>query len=109
MVACYKKLWKLLIDKDMTKTGLRMASGVSSSTIAKMMRGDDIKVSILVRHCEVLGCDIGDIIQILPSTERKIADCKRKNCVYKPSKKQNTSRRTAATSATNSNVGRAIA
>jgi len=94
MVACYKNLWKLLIDKDMTKTGLRMASGVSSSTIAKMTRGDDIKVSVLVRLCEVLGCDIGDIIQILPDAERTMTDGKRKSRVRKPSKKENPNPRT---------------
>jgi len=94
MIVCYKKLWKLLIDKDMTKTRLRLASGLSSSTIAKMTRGDDIKVSVLVRLCEVLGCDIGDIIQILPDAERTMPDGKRKSRVRKPSKKQKPKPRT---------------
>ena len=105
MDACSKKLWKLLIDKDMTKSGSRMASGVSSSTIAKISLGDGIKVSVLVRLCEVLGCDI---VQILPDTERKITDCKRESCVSKSIKKQNTTRRIATTRTTHRNVRRAI-
>lgn len=56
MIVSYKKLWKLLIDKDMTKTQLRIASGVSSSTMAKMTRGEDIQISVLVRLCQTLKC-----------------------------------------------------
>ena len=66
MIVSYKKLWKLLIDKDMTKTQLRITSGVSSSTMAKMTRGEDIQVSVLVRLCQILTCDVGDIVQFIP-------------------------------------------
>jgi DNA-binding Xre family transcriptional regulator len=69
MIVSYKKLWKLLIDKDMTKTQLRIASGVSSSTMAKMTRGEDIQVSVLVRLCQTLKCDVGDIVQFIPDDE----------------------------------------
>ena len=69
MIVSYKKLWKLLIDKDMTKTQLRIASGVSSSTMAKMTRGEDIQVSVLVRLCQTLKCDVGDIVQFIPYDE----------------------------------------
>lgn len=69
MIVSYKKLWKLLIDKDMTKTQLRIASGVSSSTMAKMTRGEDIQVSVLVRLCQTLKCDVGDIVQFIPNDE----------------------------------------
>lgn len=69
MIVSYKKLWKLLIDKDMTKTQLRIASGVSSSTMAKMTRGEDIQVSVLVRLCQTLKCDVGDIVQLIPDDE----------------------------------------
>ena len=69
MIVSYKKLWKLLIDKDMTKTQLRIASGVSSSTMAKMTRGEDIQVSVLVRLCQTLKCDEGDIVQFVPDDE----------------------------------------
>ena len=69
MIVSYKKLWKLLIDKDMTKTQLRIASGVSSSTMAKMTRGEGIQVSVLVRLCQTLKCDVGDIVQFIPDDE----------------------------------------
>ena len=69
MIVSYKKLWKLLIDKDMTKTQLRIASGVSSFTMAKMTRGEDIQVSVLVRLCQTLKCDVGDIVQFIPDDE----------------------------------------
>ena len=58
----YKKLWKLLIDKDMNKTDLCRETGIANSTIAKMTRGDDVLVSVLTRICNVLDCEIGDIV-----------------------------------------------
>ena len=60
----YKKLWKLLIDKDMNKTDLRIATGISASTIAKMTKGEDVTVSTLTRICVALQCDIGDIVEV---------------------------------------------
>lgn len=69
----YKKLWKLLIDKEMNKTDLRKLTGISSATIAKLSRGDDVNTSILSRICNALHCDIGDVMQIThePGTPRK--------------------------------------
>lgn len=64
MRVSYKKLWKLLIDKDMNKTDLRNATGLSTSTIAKLSKGDDVTVSILTRICVALNCDLGDIMEI---------------------------------------------
>jgi DNA-binding Xre family transcriptional regulator len=64
MSVSYKKLWKLLIDKDMNKADLRRATGLSSFTIAKMNNGKDVSTSILKRICEVLKCDVGDILEI---------------------------------------------
>lgn len=64
MKVSYKKLWKLLIDKDMNKTDLRIATGISASTIAKMTKGEDVTVSTLTRICVVLQCDIGDIVEV---------------------------------------------
>ena len=69
MKVSYKKLWKLLIDKDMNKTDLRIATGISTSTIAKLSKGEDVTVSILTRICAVLGCDLGDIMEIDKSVE----------------------------------------
>ena len=63
MSVSYKKLWKLLIDKDMNKTDLCRETGIANSTIAKMTRGDDVLVSVLSRACKVLKCNIGDIVE----------------------------------------------
>lgn len=60
----YKKLWKLLIDKDMKKSHLREAASLSSSTIAKLTRNEYVALDVLVRICVVLSCDIGDIVEI---------------------------------------------
>lgn len=65
MNVTYKKLWKLLIDKDMNKTDLRNATGISTSTIAKMSRGEDVAVLTLTKICDVLKCDIGDIVEVV--------------------------------------------
>jgi len=64
MGVTYKKLWHLLLDKNMNKTDLRLATGISGSTIAKLVRGEDVNVSILSRICKVLGCDLGDIAEV---------------------------------------------
>lgn len=52
MVTSYKKLWKLLIDKDMKKVDLRKAAHLSSSTIAKLTKGENVSTAVLVRICE---------------------------------------------------------
>lgn len=62
MAISYNELWKLLIDKDMKKTDLVNKLGISSSTIAKMTRGEKVSLSILERICDELECDFGDII-----------------------------------------------
>ena len=64
MSVSYKKLWKLLIDKDMNKADLRRATGLSSFTIAKLTNGKEVSTSILKRICEVMKCDVGDILEI---------------------------------------------
>ena len=60
----YKKLWKLLIDKDMKKSQLREAASLSYSTIAKLTRNEYVALDVLVRICAVLNCDIGDIAEV---------------------------------------------
>ena len=64
----YKKLWKLLIDKDMKKRDLRAAAKLSSSTVSKLSRGDNVNTAILLKICNVLGCDIADIMEVVPDT-----------------------------------------
>lgn len=61
----YKKLWKLLIDKNMKKKDLKEASGISASSVAKLGRNGNVTVEVLVKICEALDCDIGDICEIV--------------------------------------------
>ena len=65
MSVSYKKLWKLLIDKDMNKTELRLAIGASSATMAKLSRGDDVSMDTLSRICHVLHCTVGDVMDFV--------------------------------------------
>lgn len=65
MRVSYKKLWKLLIDKDMKKKDLRIATGISSASIAKLGKNENVNTDILVRICNALGCDMGDIIEVI--------------------------------------------
>lgn len=63
----YKKLWKLLIDKDMTKTQLREKAMISSSSLAKLGKDENVTTSVLLKICEVLECDVSDIMEIVPA------------------------------------------
>ena len=65
MSVSYKKLWKLLIDKDMTRTDLRHAVGASSSTFAKLSRGEFISGDLMARICRELNCNVGDMMDIV--------------------------------------------
>jgi len=66
MDVSYKKLWKLLIDRDMKKRELQESANLSSSTMAKLRKGLNVQTDVLVRICRVLECDIADIMEILP-------------------------------------------
>ena len=69
MAVSYKKLWKLLIDLDMKKKDLQQAAGVSPALIAKLGRHENVSTESLVKICTALHCDIGDIVEIVPSEE----------------------------------------
>jgi len=69
MDVSYKKLWKLLIDRDMKKKELQLAAKISSSTMSKLNRSQNMQMDVLVRICHVLKCDIGDIVEILPLSD----------------------------------------
>ena len=60
----YKKLWKLLIDKNMTRRDLRHLTGISTTSVAKMGKGENIYTDILLKICKALKCDITEIIEI---------------------------------------------
>ena len=61
----YKKLWKLLIDRDMKKKDLVALSGISQSSITKMGKNKNVNTDVLVRICRALNCDLGDIAEIV--------------------------------------------
>lgn len=62
MQANYKKLWKLLIDKDMKKTDLLTVASISSNILAKMNKGENVSMDSLQKICKALECDVGDIV-----------------------------------------------
>lgn len=65
MSVSYNKLWKLLIDHKMNKSDLGKAAKMSPNTIAKLGKNETVSLDILVRICEVLNCDIGDIVEVI--------------------------------------------
>lgn len=60
----YKKLWKLLIDRDMKKADLREQAGISSSSIAKLGRNENVNTDILVKICQALHCNLDEIMEL---------------------------------------------
>ena len=69
MEVSYKKLWKLLIDKDMKKKDLREATGITTTALAKLGRNENVNTEILVKICKVLQCDISDIMEIVDTDD----------------------------------------
>lgn len=65
MKITFKPLWKLLIDRDMTKEDLRLATGLSAATIAKMGKDGNVTTDVLRRISEALNCDIKDILETI--------------------------------------------
>ena len=59
----YKKLWMLLLERDIKKTSLRQEVGLSAGTWTKLNKGEEVSLSILLRICDYLNCDIGDICE----------------------------------------------
>jgi len=60
----YNKLWKLLIDKGMTKTELREKADFATTTLAKLGKDEQVSMDVLLRICKVLDCDISDIMEV---------------------------------------------
>jgi DNA (cytosine-5)-methyltransferase 1 len=63
----YNKLWKLLIDKGLNKTQLSKETGISSSTISKLGKNEQISMDSMLKICKVLDCNIGDIVDVVAS------------------------------------------
>lgn len=65
MAICYKKLWKLLIDKDMKKKDLQVAAGISSASVTKLAKNENVNTEVLQKICIALNCDISDIMEMI--------------------------------------------
>ncbi len=64
-----KKLWKLLIGKDLKKKDLSRVAGIGTSAIAKMNRGEHVSMDILLKICNAFNCDFGDIVEAVPEVK----------------------------------------
>lgn len=69
MAVSYKKLWKLLIDKEMKKEDLRKAAGITTTAMAKLGRNETVHMDILLKICKALECDVSDIMEIIEKEE----------------------------------------
>ena len=65
MALSYKRLWKLLVDKNINKTDLHKLTGISLSTITKLSKGDNVNTDVLARICKALECSIEEIVEYI--------------------------------------------
>lgn len=70
MDVCYNKLFKLLIDKGIKKTDLRILTGISPNTLTKLSKNKYVSMEVLVKICRALDCDFGDIVEVVKSSEK---------------------------------------
>ena len=71
MAIIYKKLWKLLIDRDLKKKDLQQISGVSAASITKLGRNENVNTEIIEKICLALNCDVADIMEITDNTTNR--------------------------------------
>ena len=72
MEVSYKKLWKLLIDKDMKKKDLQAKAGISWASVSKLSKGETVSMEVLMKICKTLNCDIGDIMELIPTEDADV-------------------------------------
>ena len=72
MEISYKKLWKVLIDKDMKKKDLQAVAGISWASVTKLSKGETVSMEVLKKVCKALECNIGDIMDLIPIDEEKM-------------------------------------
>ena len=70
MAVSYKKLWILLIEKNMKKTDLRIQSGISTGALAKLGKNENVNTEVLAKICKTLDCKIEDIMEMVPYEEK---------------------------------------
>ena len=71
MAVSYKKLWKMLIDKDMKKKDLCAKAGISTASVTKMGKGGHVTTEVLMKICTALNCTMDDIMEIVPEKEEE--------------------------------------
>lgn len=71
MAISYNKLWKLLVDRKMSKADLRKAAGIAPNTMTRLRRDEEVTLTVLHKICVTLGVDIGDIMEFLPGDSVK--------------------------------------
>lgn len=69
MALSYNRMWKLLVDKKMSKSDMRKAAKISPNTMTKLRRDETVNMAIMERICETLNCDFGDLMQYVKETE----------------------------------------
>ena len=69
MIVSYKKLWKLLIDRDLMKKDLREQAGLTTNVIAKKGKNENVSTEVLCKICDTLGCEMDDIVDFIPNSE----------------------------------------
>lgn len=74
MAVSYKKLWKLLIDKDMKKKDLCAKAGISTASVTKMGKNGHVTTNVLAKICTALDCTLDDIIEIIPTTDARLEE-----------------------------------
>lgn len=72
MGVSYKKLWKLLIDRDMSKTELIKKAGISTNAMAHMGKNEDVRVEVLTKICCALDCTMNDIMDVIPDNKTMV-------------------------------------
>ena len=75
MKLSYKKLWVMLVERDMKKTEFAKKAKISSASLAKLGKGANVTTDVLVKICEALKCDIGDICEVVPDDSIDDRDC----------------------------------
>jgi putative transcriptional regulator len=72
MAISYNKLWKILVDKKMSKADLRKAAGIAPNTMTRLRRDEEVTLTVLHKICSTLNVDIGDVMEFLPETTKEI-------------------------------------
>lgn len=70
MTCCYNKLWKMLIDRKMTKSEMRKQAGISTNMLAKMGKDEPVSIEVLAKIAAIMGCGIDDIFEVNADTEK---------------------------------------